>query len=258
MVDGRLIQYAGFTTGGPAMLTDEELRERAATAPAHIKRSIDNYREARGMRRLWGRAGESAARRTTTGPKDVPRTTRLLVVGFVAPGVSAHKTVVATDGLLLPERIQPGAFNATLREVAAGKRVVTLHDGHDGEELATTEDGTLMLAVDDTAGLVVQAVFDDASYRRALMADCFCGKVGLSVGVIPQRISIGKHRGKQTRSIDEGTLHHVALIREDQGKPAYRTKVFAAFLDDAEAVKIARARAAVAALEVVLRQAKGE
>jgi hypothetical protein len=253
MADGQVLQLAAFRHGGG--MTDEEARERCAGAPPHIKRSIDRYREARGMRRLWARDGKSAARWTPAEPGGVPIADQVMLVGVVAPGLSAVR-VAATDGELLRERIEPTAYAACLRGVASKASVVTLQDGHGGDDVATTADGTLQMAVDDVAGLVVQAVIPVCGIHRQLLADAFAGECGLSLGLRPSRIELVRERGERIRVVRETAVDHVALIRGHQGKPAYQGKVFAALTADAEAMRMARAKAVVAALEGILEQRK--
>ena len=252
MANGQVLQLAAFRHAGG--MTDEEARQRCAGAPSHIKRSIDRYREARGMRRLWARDGKSPIG-TPTEPRGVPIADKVMLVGVVAPGLSAVR-VAATDGELLRERIEPTAYAACLRGVANKTLVVTLQDGHGGDAVATTEVGTLQMAVDDVAGLVVQAVVPICSLHRQLLADAFAGECGLSLGLRPSRIELVRERGERVRVVRETVVDHVALIRGHQGRPAYQGKVFAALTADAEAMRMARAKAVVASLEMILEQRK--
>ncbi len=252
MVDGQVVQLASFMPGA-GMMTDDEARERCAGAPAHIRRSIDAYGDARGMGRLWAGDGMSPYR-TPAEPKGEPMPDKVMLVGVVAPGLSAVRVAVATDGELLRERIEPSAYAACLRGVANRATVVTMSDGHGGDDVATTADGTLQMACDDVAGLVVQAVIPVCSLHRQLLADAFAGECGLSLGLRPARIELNRERGERVRVIKEAAIHHVALIRGHQGRPAYQGKVFAALTADAEAMKMARAKAVVSALETMLEQ----
>jgi hypothetical protein len=261
LVDGKTIHFAG---GIGLSMSDDEVRERCAGAPPHIRQLIDRQRETRGLRRLWARDGKSAGSWTPAEPRGAPGTNlqklqsriadKAMLVGVVAPGISAVRVAVATDGELLRERIEPTAYAACLRDIASGQAVVTLTDGHGGDDVATTADGTLSMACDDVAGLVVQAVVPVCGLHRQLLADAFAGECGLSLGLRPARIELKRERGERVRVVKETAIHHVALIRGHQGRPAYQGKVFAALTADAEAMKMARAKAVVSALEMMLKQ----
>ena len=254
--DGKVIFHAGASCGASFPLTDDEARERCASAPLHIKRSIDAYREARGMRRLWARDGRSPYR-TPAEPGGEPaeplkRATlpdKVMLVGVVAPGVSSMAVKTATDGELLREKITPDAFRHFLRGVTNGTSVVRLTDGHGGDTLADTADGTLQLAIDDVAGLVVQAVVPVMSLHRAVLAGAFQGEAGLSLGLRPVRVEFKRMKGERVRVIREAAIDHVAVIRPHQGEPCYRTKLFAGFVNDDKGMKAARAKAVLYALE---------
>jgi len=253
--DGQVIEFAG---GAAFPLTDDEARERCRNCPPHIRRSIDNFREARGMRRLWSQDGKSAARWTSAGatgepaeapPKSPPDA--ILLAGVVAPGVSVFTVRVATDGERLREKIEPEAYRHFLRSVANGTNVVRLLDGHGGAVLADTAQGSLRLSVDDTVGLVIQAVVPVCSLHRDLLADAFCGECGLSLGLRPVRMELKRVNGERLRVIKETGVDHVAVVRRllGQGEPAYSGRLFAAFTNDDGAVKAARAKAVVHAVE---------
>jgi hypothetical protein len=251
LVDGKTIHCAG---GIGLAMSDDEVRERCAGAPPHIRQLIDRQRETRGLRRLWARDGKSAGSWTPAEPRGALVADKVMLVGVVAPGLSAVRVAVATDGELLRERIEPTAYAACLRGVANRSTVVAMSDGHGGDDVATTADGTLQMVVDDVAGLVVQAVIPVCSLHRQLLADAFAGECGLSLGLRPARIELKRERGERVRVIKEAAIHHVALIRGHQGRPAYQGKVFAALTADAEAMKMARAKAVVSALEMMLKQ----
>jgi hypothetical protein len=258
MIDGRLVEFAGAASNVPFPMSDDEARERCRSAPAHIRRSIDNHREARGLRRLWTPDGKHPASATPARLKTEPAIPdRVLLVGVCAPGLSAVPVRVATDGELLRERITPAAFEGVVRAVKAGASVVRLTDGHGGDTLADTKTGTLQLAVDGVAGLIIQAVVPVKSLHRQLLADAFDGWCGLSIGLRPARMHLKRENGERVRVVQElAALDHVAVIRAyaGQGEPCYRTKVFAALTSDQQAMKMARAKAVVAALEDILKQ----
>lgn len=258
--DGKVIQFAGSPCGVAYPLTDDEARERCAGAPAHIRRSIDRWREARGMHRLWARDGKSP-NRTPAEPGGEPAVTakrtlpdRVMLVGVVAPGLSAVPVRVATDGELLRERITPDAYRHFLRGVTNGTSVVRLKDGHGGDTLAETKDGTLQLAVDDVAGLVIQAVVPVMSLHRDVLAAAFQGEAALSIGLRSVRVQLKRLNGERVRIIHEAAVDHVAVIRPHQGEPCYRTRLFAAFTNDDKGMKCARAKAVIHALEGIRDQ----
>lgn len=256
----RVIQFSGNPHGMMVPVSDAEALERCRNAPTHVRRIIDDERETRGLRRLWTRDGKSPAPRTPAGSRGASMRDGVMLVGVVAPGLSAMRVRVATDGELLRERIEPAAFERAVRAVKAGTSVVRLTDGHGGDTLADTKSGTLQFAVDDVAGLVVQAVVPLRSLHRQLLADAFDGWCGLSVGLRPVRIELQREDGERVRVVKETAVDHVAVIRAyaGQGTPCYRTKLFAALVMDDRATKAARAKALVDALEVMHRQGKGK
>jgi HK97 family phage prohead protease len=243
--DGTIIEYAALS----GRMSDSELRERCRNAPLHIKRSMDAARIARGSRPLWGNAASRAS-------KPAARPTHCTLTGYVTPGLSVP-VAAATDGLKLPERFAPGAFRASLKAIAEGREFVILHDGHDGAGIASTDIGTLTLAADDTLGLRMQAVVPlDAAHDR-LIRDARNGKVSLSVGFRPRRVEIVREAGRRVRVVHEADVHHVALIREHQGRAAYPSRV-RAVLGRGEAVAaIGHGKAFIDAVRAVMRQEGG-
>lgn len=257
-IGGRVMQFSGCPHGLMSV-SDKELRERCRTAPLHIRRAMDDDREQRGLRRLWTRDGESAASRTPAGSRGRSRLGTVTLVGVVAPGLSAVRVRVATDGELLRERIEPTAFEGAVRAVKTGTSVVTFTDGHGGDTLATTADGTLQLSVDAVVGLVVTATVNVMSLHRQLLADAFNGWCGLSVALRPQRIELTRESGERVRVVKATGLDHVAVIRnyQGQGTPAYRATLFATMTSDDRGVKAARAKAIASALEVMKAKRRG-
>lgn len=251
--DGTVVHFAGAPRG--VSMSDEEIRERCRFAPPCIRRSIDAERERHGMRRLWACDGKSSSVTPAKPRGGLPD--RVMLVGVVAPGVSSCRVRVATDGERLRERIPPDAYRHFLRGVAEGSSVVRLTDGHGGLTLADTKAKTLQLAVDDVAGLVVQAVVPVMSLHRDVLAGAFRGEAGLSIGLRPVRVEMKRERGERVRIVRECSVDHVAVIRPHQGKPCYRTRVFAAFVNDQQGMKDARARAVLYALEGMRDQQRG-
>ena len=237
-------------------LDDTSLRERCRSAPAHIRRAIDDQREQRGHSRLWTRDGLPNSSRAPAESRGEPVADRVLVVGVVAAGLSERRVAVATDGERLRERIEPTAYRAFLRAVAAGDHVVRFCDGHGGETLADTKSGTLRLSVDDTAGLVVQALVPVCGLHRQLIGDAYAGDCGLSVGLRPARIQLKTERGERVRVVQETGLEHVAVIRRyaGQGTPAYRGRLYAALVSGFEQGRQTRDKAVAAAVDIVREQ----
>lgn len=217
-----------------------ELRAKTANAPLVVKLGIDRERERRGLDRLW-----SELRSKPTG--------LVAVVGCASPGVSVP-VAAALDGELVPERVLPSAYAASVRAAKLGTSHVELVDGHwpDADVLATTADGSLVLSNNDSTGLVVRANLDVGRHTEFL-ADVYAGLVGLSISFRPRRMAIERENGRRIRVIRELELQDVAALRDhrDQGRPAYPTKLFAALADDAAAVRRARQRAIRHALTAV-------
>lgn len=257
VVDGQTVQMAG---GAGLTMSDEEARERCSGAPPHIRQLIDRRRESRGLCRLWARDGKTAAEpggEPAAEANRKPLPDRVMLVGVVAPGLSAVPVRVATDGELLREKITPDAYRHFLRGVTNGTSVVRLTDGHGGDTLADTRAGSLLLAVDDVAGLVIQAVVPVMSLHRDVLAAAFQGEAGLSIGLRPVRVEMKRMQGERIRLIREVAVDHVAVIRPHQGEPCYRTKLFAAFTTDDKGLKCARAKAVIHALEGIRDQQRG-
>lgn len=239
--DGTIIEYAALS----GRMSDSELRERCRNAPLHIKRSMDAARVARGARPLWASKPAAAVKRAP--PSHVTLT------GYVTPGLSTP-VVAGTDGLKLPERFAPGAFRASLKAIAEGQEFVILHDGHDGAGIAATDTGTLTLAADDSLGLRMQTVIPiDAKHER-LVRDARNGKVSLSVGFRPRRVEIVREAGRRVRLVHEADVHHVALIREHQGRAAYPSRVRAVLGKGATAAAIGAGKAFIDATQAVMKQ----
>jgi len=242
--NGAVIELAAIS----GRMTDDEIRERARNAPEAIKRSMDAARVARGARPLWG----SAASRSVK-PAATVKPTHVTLTGYVTPGLSTP-VVAGTDGLKLPERFAPGAFRASLKAIAEGQEFVILHDGHDGAGIAATDTGTLTLAADDSLGLRMQTVIPiDAKHER-LVRDARNGKVSLSVGFRPRRVEIVREAGRRVRLVHEADVHHVALIREHQGKAAYPSRVRAVLGKGATAAAIGAGKAFIDATQAVMKQ----
>ena len=245
--NGAVIEYAAIS----GRMTDAEIRERARNAPEAIKRSMDAARIARGVRPLWGSAASRASKPAAAVKRAPP--SHVTLTGYVTPGLSTP-VVAGTDGLKLPERFAPGAFRASLKAIAEGQEFVILHDGHDGAGIAATDTGTLTLAADDSLGLRMQTVIPiDAKHER-LVRDARNGKVSLSVGFRPRRVEIVREAGRRVRVVHEADVHHVALIREHQGKAAYPSRVRAVLGKGATAAAIGAGKAFIDATQAVMKQ----
>ena len=240
-----VIEYA---TSEPTP-SDDRIRQRARNAPAAIKRSMDAARAARGALPLWEKASKRSAR-----PPVRPTAAKVVLFGHCTPGTSLP-VKAATDGLLLPERFERGAFRSSLAAVAAGTAVVELRDGHDGRVVATTSDGTLLLTADTEAGIAIEGTITNSVGSRRLIAEAFSGAVGLSVGFRPRRVEIVGTGARRVRVIHEASVHHIALIRpEHGGVPAYPSRVRACMGTSSTRIAIGRGRAFIDAMRELLRQ----
>ena len=246
---GQVIEYAACRLQGG--MSDAEIRERARNAPEAIKRSMDAARVARGARPLWGSAASRSVKPAATVKRAPP--THVTLTGYVTPGLSTP-VVAGTDGLKLPERFAPGAFRASLRAIADGQEFVILQDGHDGAGIAATDVGTLTLAADDTLGLRMTAVIDNTPANKRLVYDTASGKVSLSVGFRPRRVEIVREAGRRVRLVHEADVHHVALIREHQGRAAYPSRVCVSMGRGELASAIGRGKAFIVATKAVMKQ----
>lgn len=170
-----------------------------------------------------------------------------VLVGVCHPGEGRPVRMVG-EADAVPEEIDPRAFAITLALVERGARHVDLLTRHrGGQRIASTRDGSLRLSLDDVAGLVVDA--DVRGLAAELLQELRAGKVGLSVGFVPER---GGHRmvwspdyRRRIRRVFNGELRHIALARESEGRgPVYARAVarLAAGVD-AAAVRVARAAA---------------
>ena len=242
--NGTVIEFAACRLQGG--MSDAEVRERARNAPDAIKRSMDAARIARGAKPLWGNAASRSVKPAATA-------THCTFVGYICPGTSCP-VAAASDGLRLPERIDPSAFRESLKAISEGKDFVMLRDGHDGETIAATANGTLRLAADDSLGLRLAAVIPiDAKHER-LVRDARNGKVSLSVGFRPRRMEIVREAGRRVRLVHEADVHHVALIRDHQGLAAYPSRVRAVLGKGATAAAIGAGKAFIDATQAVMKQ----
>lgn len=223
----------------------DELRVKTRAAPESIKRSIDCYRRAQGLLPLWG-LPERRSRKRPSG--------LVAVIGCASPGLSVP-VAAALDGELVPERVAPSAFAASIQAAKAGTAAVELVDGHwiGAAVLARTADGSLTLHNNEHTGLVLRANLHVREHPEFL-ADVYAGRVGLSISFRPKRMSIVRERGRRVRVIHELELVDVAALRphKNQGSPAYpAARLFAALADDEAGVRRARERAIRHALTAV-------
>jgi len=225
---------------------DAEIRAKARNAPLSVKLGIDQDRQRRGLAPLWAELRH-----------DKRPTGRVYVFGVTSPGLSVP-VATALDGELVPERVVPAAYAASIRDAKRGTIGVDLVDGHDvgADVLATTDDDSLTLSSNDSTGLVIRASLNVQKHAEFL-ADVYAGLVGLSISFRPRRMAIEREGGRRVRVIRELELVNVAALRKhkEQGQPAYRhAKLYAALADDPLAVRRARERAIAHALQAVYRR----
>lgn len=226
---------------------DAALRSKARNAPPRLKLLIDRDRQRRGLMPLWD-YNELRSRMRPSG--------LVAVIGCASPGLSVP-VAAALDGELAPERVEPSAYAASIRDAERGVIDVKLVDGHwrGAAVLASTDTETLKLSSNNSTGLVLRAdlhVRDHAEF----IADVYAGRVGLSISFKPRRMSIEREHGRRVRVIRELDLVDVAALRQhkNQGQPAYRhAKLYAALADDHAAVRRAREQAIRHALTAVYR-----
>lgn len=257
--NGRFLERAALSA--PAS-PDDVIRSRAAGAPLHVKRAMDRRREARGMRPLWRAAVAGVDAPATPPASRVPSkpparkaapTDGYVLAGAVAPGTSAP-VKVGTEGLVMHERIKPRAFDASLAAIAAGTKVVELQDGHDGNVIATTADGSLTFEVMPLVGVVATAHVRARRCGLKLLGSTFANRVGLSVAFRPLKASYTKDaRGRDVRIIHDAELDHVAVCRPGV-TPVYPTRVVAVAATKQNAARLAVRRATLTAAEMVVKQ----
>jgi HK97 family phage prohead protease len=219
---------------------------RVNETPEAIKRSMDAARVASGAKPLWGNAASRSV-------KPAAAATHCTLAGYVTPGLSTP-VVAGTDGLRLPKRFALGAFRASLKAHPERQEFVILHDGHDGAGIAATDNDTLTLAADDSLGLRMQTVIPiDAKHER-LVRDARNGKVSLSVGFRPRRVEIVREAGRRVCVVREADVHHVALIREHQGKAEYPSRVRTVLGKGATAAAIGAGKAFIDVTQAVMKQ----
>jgi len=226
---------------------DAALRSKCRNAPPRVKLDIDAYRQRRGQPPLWDHR-ELRSRMRPSG--------LVAVFGCASPGLSTP-VAAALDGELVPERVEPSAYAASIRDAQRGVIEVRLVDGHKqgAAVLASTDADTLKLSSNDSTGLVLRATLHVGKHAEFL-ADVYAGRVGLSISFQPRRMAVAREHGRRVRVIRELNLVDVATIREHkgQGRPAYRhAKLYAALADDPAAVRRARERAIRHALTAVYR-----
>lgn len=253
VIAGRLVEYAGGSV--PSGMSDAEQRERLRNAPRWWRESFDRKREARGMPPLFRetRVATAAPPKPSKPPRKrkVPKAWTL--VGCVTPGTSTP-VAAATDGLVIPERFEPGAFDRSLKALANRETFVDLTDGHGGKVIASTTDLTLKVYADASVGLIAQASIANTAGNRAFIYEVASGTVGYSVGYRLLRASIERGRnGRRVRVVHAATIDHVAVIRgKAGGKPSYssRVRLVPFGTDD----RVARLKAALDGLKVICKQ----
>ena len=235
-------------------LIGSEQREAAAArlatrnAPTHIRRGIDRVRVARGLAPIWP-LEQRAADPTADG--------WCVLVGPCCPGRSDPVTA-ATDGLHIPEIVDPRAFDRSIGEIQAGRRHVELEEGHGGPALASTRDGTLTFTSSEGTGLMAIARVKLGLHRSVMLASAVTGEMGLSVAMLPKRMEVVKRNGRQVRHVREVELVALAALwdRFDHGKAAYKAaRMFMAFEGDQRRVRRAMRRAAEHASAAMLAAA---
>lgn len=163
----------------------------------------------------------------------------VVIVGACCPGRSTP-VKAAYDGLLLPEVIDPRAFDRSLRMIRKGDAVVALEAGHRGLEMASTRWGTLDLMTCERSGLLLVARVRASKMNAGMLAHAMAGKLGLSVSMVPRRIEIVMRGGRRVRVIREADLHSIAALwqRDVHGRACYpAARALAAFECDTMAVR---------------------
>lgn len=141
VIAGQLVEYAGGTA--PHGISDADQRERLRNAPQWWRDSFDAKRITNGRPPLFRetRVATAAPPKPSKPPRKrkVPKAWTL--VGCVTPGTSTP-VAAATDGLTIPERFEPHAFDRSLKALANRETFIDLTDGHGGKVIASTTDLT--------------------------------------------------------------------------------------------------------------------
>ena len=143
---------------------------KAATrnAPAWVRRGIDRDRVCQGLAPVW-QVEHRTAETDASG--------WVVLVGPCCPGRSMPVTA-ATDGLHIPEIVDPHAFDHSVRAIQAGRHHVDLEEGHGGPVIATTRDGTLTFTSSEGTGLMAIAMVKVGLHRSVMLA---AGVAGIEV-----------------------------------------------------------------------------
>ena len=224
----------------------DAVRVATRNAPSWVRRGIDRDRVRQGLAPVW-QVEHRAAETDASG--------WVVLVGACCPGRSMPVTA-ATDGLHIPEIVDPHAFDHSVRAIQAGRHHVDLEEGHGGPVIATTRDGTLTFTSSEGTGLMAVARVKVGLHRSVMLAAGVAGDLALSVSMLPKRIEIVKRDGRQVRVVREVELKALACLwsRFDHGKPAYpAARMWLAFESDKRAVKRAMRQAAEHAREAMTK-----
>jgi hypothetical protein len=250
-----IIEYASVPhiNGGRQQL--RSCAEIAARhAPVHIKALIDRQRLSNGLPPLWPDASRTVQIRTRV--QSLQQAAMGVLVGTCTAGLGVP-TSCGFDKHHLPEVFEPQAFRHSVIDIHAGKASAWISLGHTADDLGSTNDGRLHVWVDPQMGLMFQMRLLNTDDHRQLAADARMGRLGVSVGFSPKRMSTRKLRGKSTRVIHEAVLSHIGLCRMGEMVPAFRSNlVIHSWGRDEVAIDAAIKRASMGAW-LAHRQAKG-
>ncbi len=142
------------------------------------------------------------------------------IAGCVAPGVSVP-AFNHSDKLTLREQFTPACWARVLEQFRKAGSPVTLRWGHDGPTLATTEDLSLMLDVQDVVGLTFDARLHEDAISKTVLDAAAKGGLATSVAYKRGKTWTVERGGVTVRVVDDAVVDHIAVLPPSQ-TPAYR------------------------------------
>jgi hypothetical protein len=179
------------------------------------------------------------------------------LVGVVAPGESSP-AYCPQDQRTLPERFDPSAWDAVMKQVRDGRKPIGLWTEHHGRMLACTSAGTLRFDVHPLIGAMFEAKIPGGPLERALLRDI--GVMGLGVSVCFQAPAFRHEQrdGRTVRVITSAVVEHVALVMKTSGMRALypAARCFGVPADKPEQLERARLEARTTAWRIMRGSAR--
>ena len=206
------------------------LRHRLRHAPPEVRKAIDRDRVATGLPRLWPAAdartlpGSHVSPSKQTPAKSPARGSKRYVgwcAGVVSPGLSVPSPS-KFDGRVLREQFTDRCWQSMLSQLRKMRSEVTLQWGHGGYVLARGLDLTFRSHPHFLMGICFEARLLKSRLGELVLDMMQEGGLGVSIAYSHAQQHHVERDGTPVRVIDDCRVHHVALLRPEDGHPAFR------------------------------------